>query len=674
VAYLAGRFDARARSLAPLNQSVVVAPFRVLGADASLEYLREGLVELLSTRLADDSAARSVDAGAVIRAWRRAGITADTDAPRDTVVSLAARLGAERVIVGSVVGTPERAIVRAAIVGAPSGNVSGEVTVEGPTDSLTALVDELAGKLLVSQAAQDDRPGPRVAPTLPALRAYLAGFAPYADGDYAVAADRFAQALRLDTTFALAALRLALAAERLNDFELQRRALDQAWRLREGLSERDRVHLFALIGPQYPAAAHRSDALGAWEEATRQAANRAEVWYGFAAAIAQNNKAALQGNDLDKFTAALARALELDPNYVLARVLLERVTKTQRIAPAPSATEAAADSTGHIPNAGPAATPFQRWRAALARADTLWLERLADSLPQFGPANLRAIALASQFEGARLVDGARALRALISRAANSEQAQDLLLAEHSLAFNQGRLAAALEATRKLQRVSPATRAHLRLRVLDAVFGEGDRAAAAQAAAELERTLLNPTLTSTGSDACALAHWNLARGDTTRARINLQRLRATTAYEPLAVSVPPAICAEIIQAALAVASNSSSALALVDRADSLLLSVASVGDAATHAHITLARLYHLLDQPEPALAALRRRPFMTAAWPRYLATAWREEGELAQQIGDVEGALNAYRRYLALRSAPDARLALEQQSVWQAMAELQAGGR
>jgi hypothetical protein len=72
-----------------LRQQVVVAPFRVAGASASLAYLRDGLVELLSTRLADDTAARSVDAGAVLSAWRRAGLTGDADVPRDTVVRLA---------------------------------------------------------------------------------------------------------------------------------------------------------------------------------------------------------------------------------------------------------------------------------------------------------------------------------------------------------------------------------------------------------------------------------------------------------------------------------------------------------------------------------------------------------------------------------------------------------
>ena len=49
----------------------------------------ETFAEELSTRLADDSAARSVDAGAVLGAWRTAGIAAAMDVSRDTVVKLA---------------------------------------------------------------------------------------------------------------------------------------------------------------------------------------------------------------------------------------------------------------------------------------------------------------------------------------------------------------------------------------------------------------------------------------------------------------------------------------------------------------------------------------------------------------------------------------------------------
>ena len=121
-----------ASTLAPLKQSVVVAPFRVAGASGSLAYLREGMVELLSTRLADDSDSRSVDAGAVLAAWRAANLGNPAEVPRSAVVRLAARLGAERVIIGNIVGTPSRVVISASVMDVGSQWTSGEASVEGP--------------------------------------------------------------------------------------------------------------------------------------------------------------------------------------------------------------------------------------------------------------------------------------------------------------------------------------------------------------------------------------------------------------------------------------------------------------------------------------------------------------------------------------------------------------
>ena len=60
----------------------------------------------------------------MLGAWRAAGLTPAVDVSRDTVVRLAERLGAERVVVGSVVGTPARIILRAAVLVVPTSSVS----------------------------------------------------------------------------------------------------------------------------------------------------------------------------------------------------------------------------------------------------------------------------------------------------------------------------------------------------------------------------------------------------------------------------------------------------------------------------------------------------------------------------------------------------------------------
>jgi tetratricopeptide (TPR) repeat protein len=252
----------------------------------------------------------------------------------------------------------------------------------------------------------------------------------------------------------------------------------------------------------------------------------------------------------------------------------------------------------------------------------------------------------------RLDDGARALRLLVARSGGSDQALDLLLAQHSLALNLGRPAEALAITRQIQRLSPAGRVQLRLQVLDAAFADGDTAAGAAAALDLARTARSAGLPNAGADACAVAQWQLARADTAGARATLELLREDGPEEPGPVTAPPSLCARLIEASLAVAGRRKDARARLEHIDSLVLTSAAVGDAAAYAPLVLARLYHKLGESERALAAVRRRPYMAAVWPRYLATELREEGDLARHRGDTAGALAAYRRYLALRARPE----------------------
>jgi hypothetical protein len=72
-------------------------------------------------------------------------------------------------------------------------------------------------------------------------------------------------------------------------------------------------------------------------------------------------------------------------------------------------------------------------------------------------------------------------------------------------------------------------------------------------------------------------------------------------------------------------------------------------------------------PRPVLNAWRREkgsedtPLSYPSAP-YLSTYWREEGRLAVLVGDREGAIRAYRKYLALRTDPEPSLASEVEAV------------
>ena len=72
------------------------------------------------------------------------------------------------------------------------------------------------------------------------------------------------------------------------------------------------------------------------------------------------------------------------------------------------------------------------------------------------------------------------------------------------------------------------------------------------------------------------------------------------------------------------------------------------------NLVVARLKESEGDFPAALAAVRRREYFTSR-AAFLSTYLREEGRLASRVGDREGALVAYRHFLALRSSPERAL-------------------
>jgi DNA-binding SARP family transcriptional activator len=571
-----------------LRQRVVVAPFRVVGADPSLAYLRDGMVELLSARLADDSLARSVDAGAVLGAWRAAGLSPAMDVPRDTIVKLATRLGAERVVVGSVVGSPARTVLTATVLTLPTGAVSGQGSVAGPVDSLTVLIDRLAARLLVSQAGQEDDLSHFMSSSLPAVRAYLGAQAAFRVGDFGVAIRGYATALRRDSTFALAALHEAIAADRIARETPLRHGVALAWAARNDLGDRDRARLLALTGPRYPALPTGTELTAAWQHMVDLAPQNAESWYELALRVVHDGAAAGLADPRPRAIDALRRALAVDSTHQLSRELLARL----------------------LVRADSVESDGARSDSVRSGTDSVW----------------------------------RALERAASRANDAAERIDLALAQHDLALDAGRADRVAESIARLRRLLPGPRAWLRLRVLDGLYGGADSAAATTAARSLGDAVGDaPTVgtsTSEGwlADACVLAQWRLHRDDTTQVRATIARLRGWQRRQASpAVAATPVACAELLEASLAVVARQPDARMRVVRLDSLAFTTQVAGDAATYAPIVVARLFERLGDRESARRALRKaQPLMdlprshTDEWPRYGAAAGRYERALAGQ--------------------------------------------
>ena len=636
-----------------VRRPIVVAPFRVYGADPSLVYLHEGMVELLSARFGDDSLGRSIDPGAVLTAWHaqvsRAGTT---EMSSNEARQIAQRFDAGRLVTGSIIGTPSHLVIAARLLAVSDGRVGGEATVQGSADSITTLVDRLAARLLAESAGEHERLAARMTESLPALRAFLHGQAAYRRGDYQAASGAYEQAIVLDSSFAIAAFQLALSADRLNDAAQHDRALAIAWANRADLIERDLAHLIAFAGPRYPAPSTMAEQLAAWNRAVDVAPDRAEVWYELGDHLYHDGSAVGLDSARWKSGAAFRHAIELDSvDHVGARqMLILSAARAKDTALLRRYASASLLRTINDP-----AVPFVQWRLSIATGDFAALRSARTGFDRLDDVNLRLIAMASLHDGVGVEDGLRAVRLWSARHPRQSGWLDPLLAQHAFALNQGRRADALALTDTIGELQPNMHTQFRLRVLDAIYGGGDTAAAERGAADLAAGINAPVTSELArglqfADLCALEQWRLAHDSAQTVPAAIIRLRQAALPRRLIPVAPnQRICAVMLDAWLAVSIRARDAEQRVGVLDSLTLVGPAASDAANYSNILLARLYDQLGHPDRAYRAIKRRSYMTG-WPRYLATSVCEHARLAWIAGDRQQSRDMSAIYLALRAS------------------------
>jgi DNA-binding SARP family transcriptional activator len=656
---------ADAQAALPLRENVIaILPFSIDTPDPAFAFLGEGSADLLSRILNAGDTPRAIDPGTVLSVL-------DSLAPqlegsnrshvgRTHARKVAKRLGAAEVMLGSVTVRSGRLAMRAILLNVASGLESAAADASGSADSLAAVVDALAARIVAQRTVGSERADAFAGAAFDVLKAYLRAEAAYHNGSYQAAAVLYDEALAKDSTFGPAALGLSAAADRLNSAEQHDRGLALAWAARDRLGTRDRAYLLALAGPRYPEPSPAAEHLAAWERAVALTPDRAAAWVELGERFLSDGALLGIRNQNARAEAAFRRALLLDPNDAAARRHLIEVA-VNRMDMAALDSLRAGDVISRV---GGELAGYLRWRVSIARGDSSALSRVRSRIPSMGESSLRAIAMASQQEGIALDDGARALRFLASKAALGAEQLDVLLAQHSLALNQGRGTLALEVTEQIQDAQPGSRSHLRMRVLDVLYGDGDLAAAVRAADELARVGDYPLPPSPAqravifADVCVLAQWRAApwrEGAPARARANSRWIRkaitlmrsapAPSVAVPVGASLPA--CADLTEAMLHVSLGSRDARAHVERLDAMMLTGPALGDASAWATLAVCRLFLAVGDNRRALEAVRQRPSMKG-WPRYLASSLREEARLAQALGDSAGAARAAVRYATLR--------------------------
>jgi hypothetical protein len=321
---------------------------------------------------------------------------------------------------------------------------------------------------------------------------------------------------------------------------------------------------------------------------------------------------------------------------------------------------------------------YMRWRVATATGDSAALAAVRARLPRMGPPALLRITGIAQLLGIDLDDAERANRALRDRAGTQDERAVAARDEIHLLLNRGQPGQAAA----LLRQPPAgtlpyddARFVRAQTLLDAVLWDVDSGSAAAAAKDLAPMLSQRVRSDPGEVfvhygvACMLGQWGAVRGDGALAERALARMRELSRdHGPVWFVVPSPVCPSVLEALVAAARRRPDAGVAIDSLDARLKR-GPTDAGAIGANLVAARLLAQRGDPRAALAAVRRRAYRREqVW--FLSTYLREEGRLAALAGDTDGAIRAWRHYLALRADPEPQLKAGVDSVRAALARLE----
>ena len=631
---------------------LAVTPFKVTAADSSLRYLREGMLDLLVAKLSGTPDLRAVDPRTMLRAWQAAGGSDGVDIDRQTALSVTRKLGAGQLLEGEVIGSPGRLMLAARMI-ATEGGTEIRASVEGPADSLTALVDGLATQLLVLSSGEErHRLAALTTTSLPALRAWLNGRAAHRRGDYATATDLFDQALEHDSTFALAGL-----SRKASSIWLDESTGDSgtflAWRHRDRLSGRDLALLRFLLGSRYPLPGEARDDFVNLEALVAAAPDDPEAWatmgdhmfhYGALTGVADATRRAIRSYE---------RALSLDSSYAPSR---EHLVQLYYAAGDTMLARRALEV--QLRGRKPDEHPLTRWFARTFLNDT---GHGATTFPYRALVKHVSVVVGwSLLYGGGLADAESLLTIRRGRVASEAESREV----HELAWT-FYVTCGQPHKASTWMGNPRDSDHRAELMLGAVYADADSATGARLLVGTPTADLALTAQGTWQgvvEQYAAAQYQLHYGQPARARDAVRAWRlAWTSDDTSQVHRLASHLALLLNTQLATLERRSDALSLLMQLDSVLQSAptydeylvsgGTFGGFEPIGNLVAGRLWYGRGEPGRALVAVRRRAMTSPS--AVLSTLLREEGRYANLVGDTRGAAGAYRHYLALRSKAEA---------------------
>ncbi len=649
---------------------IAVFPFRVTSVDPSLNYLGEGMVDLLSAIYTGEGGPRAIDPRTSLAAWKRHG---GGDQAQAAGPAAAREVGAGQYLLGSVVSTGARLVLSASVGQSGGGGATANARVEGRVDSLSGLLDALVGQLLVRDAGLTGEQAVGLPSSLGAIRAYVAGRSANRRGTWNEAALHFARAIALDSSFTLAALGLTEANAWLTvPVAGVARVQELAWANRASLNPRDLALLAGYTGGNGPAPHSGADELRAWESAVTRFPDLAEAWYwlgetyyhqggllGFEDHLARAQRAFEMASSLDRdMTAPLYHRIDMAAmrrDTVEARGLLGRLVAHDSTSESRSILELyVAEAVGDSAEVA----------AALQR-----LARTGHATVTWGAQHFLRVG-----RSLHLID---TLLSLAKRAAGTASIRERVDRDRLIVLlDLGRPRVAVADARQSGTWDDTTAMAL------ALLGAAPEDAALVAFERQSRIALAsqaPTVSGRRAQyaaACLAGQWRLMheRSSSVAEFVAVLR-RGSSAYDAAGKPEANPVCVAILEAMQAVKEGRPDRVALVVQLDSLVQTVPpgtggvdAASDAGLEApSLVVARLLASVDLAEPAFRAARRQVW--TAYEYSLSPKLRELGRLAALAGEREEAIRAYEHYLVIRRDPEPAMIPQRDSVRAELAEL-----
>jgi serine/threonine-protein kinase len=305
------------------RHSLLILPFENLRGDASVDWLREGSVNMLTLTLSQWNDLTVVEHERVHDLLAKAGYKPGEPLGLDLARKVARAAGVWTVVLGDFTRTGDSLSLSARMFDVATGRRVDVASVDARyQDDVRSLYDQLAARLLDLSGAPSDlraQLAARTTVSLEAYRAYLAGLEELNRWDLSTAERDLTRAVQLDSTFALAYYKLSLTRGWLfGQFDSAGvTAIKMASRHADRLSSHDQVMVRAyqaFMELDYTGSRAQYQAL------LKVDSTDADAWYALGDAWFHDpDTAAADGaRHNQESLRAFQHALALDPDYYLA--------------------------------------------------------------------------------------------------------------------------------------------------------------------------------------------------------------------------------------------------------------------------------------------------------------------------------------------------------------------